>query len=589
MKNETADLYCDTWLRGDHLYISDLRICKPSEVLSEGPRRYHWRMLDYVAESIEGTMLIAGPETAAPQVTVPVNENGLHGISIGVLGGSEDVRVLVRLSGDETFTVLTLPGEQDGHRGSKLSEIFFKIEDITDRSIQFGQISWNVSDGTGLGSTTSTPANIAYIKLVQLTELESKRFLEDQNRTDTRRLLAHNDAHTVHFASRPTTPEEIRWHIEPYRDSDIGSLYWEGGIGEQTFYFSKIGKAMTHDGLDDFPRQGDRLFAESWRVLRDKNIDPFEIACEYAHELGLEFHACYRPAGFHFPPPHGHFTHGNTFYETHQNLRCRDRNGNMTPRISYAFPESRMFVVSLLSEMVGYGTDGVCILYNRRPPLVEYDQPLVDEFIIEHGIDPRTLDPGDPRWIKRKATALTSFHRELRDAMDSTGVSEFTGARRKISVIVMSNEEENLKYGMDLETWVKEDLVDVIIPYSSAPDVDSSSHAWSDPRDIDYFVSIARGTSCTVAANMMPRTLTSEEYRTIASGLYGRDVDHLFFWDTDIQQPRSNSAGPWDAARRLGHRDEVEGWIESGSPTLALPKKSLLKLGDWDLSYVTPG
>ena len=105
---------------------------------------------------------------------------------------------------------------------------------------------------------------------------------------------------------------------------------------------------MTADNIDDFPRQGDRLFAESWRIFRDRKVDPFELALEYAHQLGIEFHACYRPAGFHFPPQHNHFTAGSTFYQDNQELRCKNKYGDPTPRISYAYPETRNFVISLI-------------------------------------------------------------------------------------------------------------------------------------------------------------------------------------------------------------------------------------------------
>ena len=96
--------------------------------------------------------------------------------------------------------------------------------------------------------------------------------------------------------------------------------------------------------------------------------------------MGIELHACYRVAGFHYPPPLDHDNETEEFYRTNTAWRGVDRAGNPTPRMAYTYPGVREFVVGLLAEMAGYGVDGVCLLYNRRPPLVEYEPPLVDGF-----------------------------------------------------------------------------------------------------------------------------------------------------------------------------------------------------------------
>ena len=54
-------------------------------------------------------------------------------------------------------------------------------------------------------------------------------------------------------------------------------------------------------------------------------------------------------------------------------------------------PETRQFVINLLLEVAQHPVDGICILYNRRPPLVDYEPPLVDGFLEAYGEDPRSL------------------------------------------------------------------------------------------------------------------------------------------------------------------------------------------------------
>jgi hypothetical protein len=84
----------------------------------------------------------------------------------------------------------------------------------------------------------------------------------------------------------------------------------------------------------------------------------------------------------------------------------------------------------------------------------------------------------------------------------------------------------------------------------------------------------------------MPRQLEPEQYRKRADALYKAGSDHFFFWDTNA---RWDFGPSWSALRRLGHREEVAAWVSSGSPPIERPGSNLKKLGDWDLTYATPG
>ncbi len=133
---------------------------------------------------------------------------------------------------------------------------------------------------------------------------------------------------------------------------------------------------------------------------------------------------------------------------------------------------------------------------------------------------------------------------------------------------------------MDLRTWIKEGLVDTIIPYSSSVRLNSFVPAWEKPEDIAYFVSLVKGTNCRLAPNLMPRDLTAEQYRRKAHMLSQTGVEHFFFWD---------GIGRVRKASRLGHQKEVTDWIKDGGPPIVPTATRLRKLGKWDLSTETPG
>ena len=594
MTEPVLDFTTDRGFSQPPIYLTDLDRCTPTDSLSPQPRRHSWRTLPYATRDLRGVMLLAGPETAAPPITYPLHAEGWHAVSIGVYpfwsdGEGRQLELQLKLSGPDLFSILSYPRVPFGGHVEWLHEMFWDVADLSGRDLVIGQPTARASHGEGPGSFLGQPARVAYVKLVPLTAAEARAVAADRARADTRRLFAHQDAHGPHSAWRLTSAAEIQREVEPYRHTDFSRLYWECGSGDLMNYLTQIGRTPTHDGLEDFARQGDRFNAESWRLLRDRGIDPLQVAAAHAHEIGIEFHASYRVAGFHYPPPLDHFNHGDAIYSRRPEWRGVDRHGRRTPRFAYTHPEVRAYVISLLREVVQYPVDGVCMLYNRRLPLVEYEPQLVEGFRMAHGVDPRTLDPDDPRWLRFRSRVLTQFHRELRAAMDEEARRQGRTRRFQISAVVMSSKAENLHHGVDLKAWVEEGLVDTLIPYTSATNLNSSVDAWADSRTIDYFVHLARGANTIIAPNMMPRQVPPEHLRRRASNLYRAGVEHLFFWDCAGGSGRASYGDMWSALRRLGHREEIENWRAAGEPALAAPSHQLQSLGDWNLGYQTPG
>ena len=597
------DYIDDRAFEAEPVYFTDMDRCEPSSAVSPYPGLGRWRTLAYEAEGISGTMLLAGPETAAAPVTYRLPVSGWHAISVGSYGGvvwagegSRGVHlrtktlVLARLTGDGTFSPLSLPEawlRQGEEEDEVLRDMYWKVADLTGQDIVLGQLGWRVAAGDGPGSFASHTARVAYVKVVPLSDSEVEAVQADRRRSDTKRVFVHNDMFSFFYGCRPTTEGDIRRHLEPNRDSDISRVYFEVGGGDLPKYPSRIGRDPAFDGLNDFPRVGDRLHAEARRVLRDKGIDAVRVAMDHTREMGLEFHACYRVAGFHYPPPIDQANYGASFYKQHPEWRGADREGNTTPRMAYSYPGVRRYVLAVLSEILEYGADGLCLLYNRRPPLVEYEQPVVDGFMREYGKDPRQLDDADPVWLRYRARVLTEFMREVRELVDGAAAAQ--GREIAVSAVVLDTEASNLYNALDLKAWIDEGLVDTLIPYTSEPNLNSTVTGWADASDAEYFVSLTRGTKCGLALNLMPRDLTAEQYRTLAASLYEAGVENLFFWDADMLQARFSSEGSWNALRRLGHRDEVEAWVAGGRPSLATKALKLTRIGDWDVSYDTPG
>jgi len=471
---------------------------------------------------------------------------------------------------------------------NRIDEYYWRTAELMDQDeLVFQQFSrLLVPENPDSVGNTCRGAWLAYIKLVPLDSSQVSAMKADRNQKTTRTLFCHHDAWSYTWSYHPTSQAEIRREIEPLRDSDFIRLYWEAGSGDRMNYPTKLSKITpADDWIGDPYRVGDRLAKESWMTFRDKGIDPLRTALDYAHELGLEFHATYRTSGFHYPVPHDEWNEGGA-YDQHPEWRGRDKLGQSTPRLSFAYQGVRDMVIGFLKEIASYPVEGICLAYNRRPPYLEYEQPLIDGFLSKFGKDPRKFDSKDPQWLDFRASFMTRFMRELRQGLAE--VQALTKRERPIAIsaIVLSSEAENLFYGLNLKQWVDQGLVDTLIPYSSAENIISSQNSWEDPKSADYFYKITRGSNCKLALNLMPRQMSPDEYRRRASALYQAGSEHLFFWDHDARNDFSPS---WEVLSNLGHRDELEEWVRKGKPEFQPQHSQLTKLGDWDLSYVTPG
>ena len=571
------------------VYITDLAGCQPGSALSDRPKRRAWHVQPYETAEFSGNLLSAGEETAAPEVAVGLALSGWHRIFVGVYPDHRGRgSIELKLSGDPCFTHLNMgPDWSDTNpHGHNIYELLWKDADLTGQELSLRQVCTPTGSSDEPAAVACERTKLAYIKLVPMAEGLVREVESERQRTDTRRLFAHNDAHGYLYLYGTATEEAVRNEIEPYRHTDFSRLYWECGAGDTMFYLGQAGRLPTCDGVEDFDRQGDRLHAETWRSFRDQKLDPFVAALEAAHEIGLSFHASYRPAGFFYPPPLEQWNPGSLYF-SRPDLRMVGKDGRIAPRISYAFADTRRYVINLLLEVAQHPVDGICILYNRRPPLVDYEPPLVDGFMEAYGEDPRQLADDDARWLGYRSRALTAFHRELREALD--GLAREQGRERIAVSACVLNREENLLNGLDLAGWVAEGLVDTLIPYTDLPGVDSMGMAWEDEEAVRYFVELVAGTDCQLALNIMPRHMSAEAFGRKAASLYAQGVENLFFWDSAGPSGRAHFGPSWNGLRNLGHREEIEAWLRDGAPSVRQVSTPLRRLGEYDLTFQTPG
>src|SRR5439155_1441058 len=80
------------------IYLTDFDRCLPGSALSRKAKRNRWRLLDYEAEHLKGVLLVAGQNTAAPEITYPLNRKGWYAIYIGLRSAYGDTHLQVKLA-----------------------------------------------------------------------------------------------------------------------------------------------------------------------------------------------------------------------------------------------------------------------------------------------------------------------------------------------------------------------------------------------------------------------------------------------------------------------------------------------------------
>jgi hypothetical protein len=552
-RRESTPSYAARRTSGE-IYIADLENCEPQAALSRSRQAGSWRLIPFQSENARGNMLSATSRTNPPNLSYSLQRSGWYAIFVGLYDpGVEGEKFLLRLklSGDRHFTKM----QPEGLGGFQhLEEAFWRVADLT------GQDLWIAVQPTGLGYF----AQLAYLRLVPLSEAEVEDYRQSLPNPETRTLVAQNDGHGNFYGYAPQSAADLEEQLEVFRNTDFGALYWAtGSHGAGLVNFPSQVSAHFGQKVDDYGRLGDQLYAQCLRKLLDQGVDPLRVVVDYAHSLGLEIHITQRLTMAIWPPMDDLMV---PFFVEHPEWRCRDRDGVSIIRMSLAYPQVREWFLKQYSEVASYGIDGVGVQLNRRPPVVLFEEPVLQEFREKYsGLDPRDLSDTDPRLLSHWAGYVSQFFRELRQQMNRFRRPD--GRPLAITVNVLGDESKCRAGGLDPETWIQEGLVDVLIPYDNPGDI-----TWSSSIDTEYFSSITRGTRCRFVHDLMPRSMPGQAYALRAARAYHEGADQLAFWDTNA---RDLLPSQWDTIRQLGHRDRLPQLIANSARARTIRLKTV--------------
>lgn len=544
------------------IIISDLSVARPKNCISRKPGPHLWTLIPYQAEGLVGNMLCVSDDTEAPTVSIPLGVKGWHAIYVGILEGT----VLLKLSSDSWNVArkhMVNPSFKIWNHQNPIEEVFFKVADLTGQKLHISQVAGQEAQS----------CQVAYIKLIPLTQGEVSAIQSDWKDKSNRRLTATIDGFSFLFYRAPRTTEEILEQVEVFRNTDFDTLVLQLTGADAVNYRSKYGY-IWGENIDVFPSRKHRRMFETVRNFVKKGINPTKVVLDAAHEIGLKVHVSIRPACWTLPGLPGNY-YNSPFYMNHPEWRCRDRDGTVWARMSFAVPEVRRHLVELLQEAVRFGADGVNIIYSRGVPLVMFEEPFCKLFREHYGKDPKKMNPNDSNILKLRAEIITTFMQEVRAMLDEEEKKRANGKRLELSTFVLVNRQENCRFGLDIKRWVDEGLTDAIYPHRIAGNEFSKI-----PYDMDYFRQVIAGTKVSFRPAIYTWVLRGAEsmvyLRKEVTSYYDAGADGITFWDACSGSDKSCQ---WPVISRCGHKEEIRRHLNDPAPCIRSVR--VCKLGEY--------
>jgi len=307
-----------------------------------------------------------------------------------------------------------------------------------------------------------------------------------------RRTIYFNDArHYYLFVFEPPMRLIDAWRpIDEVAGTAVDTFVYGVERGDGLFYPSRVGLRFG-DGGRPFEHAYQWRSWENVQSLIERGLDPLTVLIDRAHRKGMDFFASLRMGSYRAMAPEHALKSGGR---------------------GFAHPEVRAYLSAVLEELAtGYGVEGVELDFAAAP-----------------GGGPFWLRPED---VAEYTPVMTDFVREVAEmARSRPGEPGQVGAR------VYPTEELNLKTGLDVRAWLREGLVDFVVPLMYADFVLDAN------MPIGWLVDAAHESDVSVYGMLQPyhrdqsrRFYTTENatpamMRAAAANFWEAGVDGLYTW-----------------------------------------------------------
>lgn len=334
--------------------------------------------------------------------------------------------------------------------------------------------------------------------------------------TRRRRIIFNDDTYELNREDA-NTPEGILQHrLRPLVGTNVDTISWSvlGGWADAPTYDSKVQPIYgdAHGG----PPKPWAAQAKNIKDLIRAGTCPLRITIDFAHENGMEFFASIRMNDCHDSFLPGGVTlwkkeHPEFLVDAKHIPHDKDAHPKglyfLAQDFTHAEVRDRKF--EIIEEVCQrYDIDGIDLNYIRHP--VFFTRTM-------HGI-PVTLD---------EIEIMNNLMRRIRQLTDEVGQQR--GRPILIASIVPDNLQLAKNVGLDVATWIREDLIDIVIPGLGYAPLSLPVGQFVDlarPYGVQVYPCINRKAPLKVS-----ESLVSEGFRGIASNWFRDGADGLFLWN----------------------------------------------------------
>lgn len=522
---------------GDEIVITDMSRLRPSGAISRRSVKGKWWRRSYTIEDEAARHSLVcveehdmeNPESClAPQLKLPLKLKGWYEIWVRTYRHRKQGGIDVRLSGEKYFVRLdplqinTAPGYPHPSYDI-LVDILYRAADLTGQYLIFQQ-----PYGTYASDTKLCNASMAGVRLVKLSDEQVIRIQNERVREDTKVISFDEDFLTYVWRWGTHNPDCIARMLEPLRDQSVAFVNIElGGVGGLYIPTPYTGMNQMRS---EFIEDGYARCNAFIRWCFKNNINSLDILAERAHELNIKlFASLMMERSFSFDET-------MRLHPEWRIMRKEKVKGNSQPSErctwDYANPEVQKYQIKKIAWIIEHhDIDGFIVDFTRYGHHFNRDEP--DKF-----------------------GKMNDFLRRLRVAIDEVN----TKKERKVLLCASFGDESwHLQHwgtgkledqGLDIETWLKENIFDIIMPEGVTA--------------IDFVKMAKKEKSRTEVWPRKVHGVTFETHRRMKGRLGPKGIEKGVKWMLDYGAPgvfffNHMCAGTiWTTLGRLGFKEELE-------------------------------
>jgi len=509
--------------QGDKKFIFN-ELNKISQVDEKSLTNSGWKVSIYKLRNFSEIRPLLYSMQGSKEIKIPLKLKGWLGVSIGFTSDTEEFKVSYK---DKEFSYKNYDKDNVKRTDKYINEQFIFADNFNEDSITIKPVE---------GKKTE----ISYIKFISLNEkqvsLYNKKALEDKA------LVYDNDGFTDFFWGKyPNVSklEEMTVNLKTKLKAD--ELNWSLGTTGLLNYDSEYAGPAFYGAAkyDKDVREGDILARKQIiNIINSTGKAPIEVIGTKGKEINLGVSASLRMNAF-YNEKALKFLNGY-MYDYYDD--CLQEDSHF---LSFYYPKYRKYILGILKEASELGEVQSLNLDFCRYPYVMGSEASLDE----------------------KIEIMNDFLREIRSEIPN------------MKIAVRFPYTDALAYGLDVETWIRERLVDRIIPsalsYEEFYDVSKFSKLVKDTK-IELYVGITaniKGIDLTPETEKLLKEgryvsdnkyLSPEEYLFRAKQAYDSGAKGLFLFNTLNDLDLENEVPP--EFKLLKSSSEMEKWMEFGYP-----------------------